>query len=611
MVVPKLIAFLRLLRFQNHHNFIAIILGALCFSEKLSKSLFIDLAFQYFTFGIALYGGIYVLNGLVDADQDRACQRKKYRPIPSGSISVGEAKVILIVLWSIAFLSSYIYEHSFRYFPIYLNFIAINLVYSCWLKKTIFRFLIGITCPMRLFLGAMIASASIPWTVYGISFFFMGAVQSLKIDFESPKSRTINTVCTVFCLLGSTVLWIRQYPENPSFLAIVAASHILFVVIPLIFPILAVYLFGADVVTDREMHLFLRMLLVFFRHRDFGGMLVFILMSVVAYLNRLLIVIEAFVWPAISEVKFEKVVFILGHQRSGTTYLHKSLHQLPGVHTSSLYDLWFASFILKIIGRPLLPLIDWFTRHWSTDNHPLTAREELEEYLWMTMRFKSIAIPYIFPVLMKDFSLLDHCLTYTDDDFLFFKQCLQRVLYANPSAQVYVGRPLALTIDYPSLRRHFPDTKVILCIRNPDEIMPSWVDHSANATKSSLDNVIFQRFMQYSYRQYSQRILHNMIYAFQQNHDDRNRLVYGVLFDRIKQDIRSEIESILAFIRLENDHGNSLTCSGDEICIDEVRPEKHRNRSKSHQIVTIDEGDFVQYQKLCDLTLNQKNQMFR
>lgn len=395
--MAKVSAFLRLLRFQYHHGFAVVILGAFCFSSTVSKNLIADVAFQYFSFGICLYGGIYVLNAITDADQDRNYPRKRLRPIPSGAISEREAKFLLASLWVIAFLSSYLYEGSLRYWPIYSGFIYVNLFYSLYLRKTPCRFLIGITCPMRLYLGAMTASTSIPWSAYGIALCFMCAVQLLKADLEIDKRSQWHLFSIVFFISGSILLGVWQYPEHLSFLIIAGVSHVIFIVIPFLFPVLGISLFGADVVHGKKERLPLKIFIALLRQKDAKGILIFFLIFIFASLNHFLIAVEDILLPRISSIRFEKVVFILGHPRSGTTYLHKALHGAPGVETSSLYDLWFASIILKRLGQSLLPLVDRITRHWSTQNHPIGIWEELEEHQWLLLRFKSIAIPYVFP----------------------------------------------------------------------------------------------------------------------------------------------------------------------------------------------------------------------
>lgn len=336
----------------------------------------------------------------------------------------------------------------------------------------------------------------------------------------------------------------------------------------------------------------LRILRTLLSKKDIKGVGIFFLIFMGASLNHFLIAVEDILFPAIASIGFEKVVFILGHPRSGTTYLHKALHGVPGVHTSSHYDLWFASLILKIVGRPLVSLAAWVTHHWSTRNHPIGIWEELEEHHWLLMRFKSIDIPYIFPSLMDEFSLLEKCLTYTDDDFLFLKRCLQRVLYCQPSTQLYIGRPLALTAKCSLLRRHFPEAKILVCARNPSEVLPSSVDLAANLMKTPLDNQKFQAFLQHGYQTYSKKVFQNINQLFcESQNSSTNHQIYIVLFERLKQDIRSEISLVLSFVRLNADLNELLET------IKQFEFKQHQNRKESYEIVNLEEDEILEYQR--------------
>lgn len=76
-------------------------------------------------------------------------------------------------------------------------------------------------------------------------------------------------------------------------------------------------------------------------------------MSVLMGSNRLLMVLEDFLFPDLLKIADEfftqpnKLVFVTGHQRSGTTNVHKALSSLEGVTTGTMFDLAFPSLIMK------------------------------------------------------------------------------------------------------------------------------------------------------------------------------------------------------------------------------------------------------------------------
>lgn len=354
---------------------------------------------------------------------------------------------------------------------------------------------------------------------------------------------------------------------------------------------LGAYLLGAGTTHHQKERLPLQIFMALLKQKDLKGILLFFLMLIGASLNHLLIAVEDILLPEISSIGFEKVVFILGHPRSGTTYLHKALHGAPEVHTSSHYDLWFPSLILKVLGRPLLFLADWVTHHWSTKNHSIGIREELEEHHWLLMRFKSTDIPYVFPSLMNEFSLLKQCLRYTSDDFLFLKKCLQRVLYTKPSAQLYVGCPLGLAADYSLLRRHFPEAKILICARDSAEILPSSVDLAVSLMKRPFNDQKFQAFMRYGYETYSKKVFQNINAIFSKSRNSADGQIYIVLFERLKRDLRAEIALVLSFIELNTDLNDLIEK------IEKFEFKEHQNRQESYEAVNLEEDEILEYQR--------------
>lgn len=88
-------------------------------------------------------------------------------------------------------------------------------------------------------------------------------------------------------------------------------------------------------------HLFVEALLVFIKRRKFGKALGFVLFSMWIPVNRLLMAVEDVIFPGLKAVSEEyftkrnKLVFITGHQRSGTTNVHKAVSSLKGVSTGT------------------------------------------------------------------------------------------------------------------------------------------------------------------------------------------------------------------------------------------------------------------------------------
>ena len=149
----------------------AFIFAPLFFDRQLfnTRSLLLTLA-GFFTLCI-LCSGVYVLNDLVDVESDRNHPQKKYRPIASGKISIRNAKIFCVILFSAAFTLSFILSKKF--FLLCVLMALINIAYSFKLKHIplIDIITIGILFLIRVYSGAVLIRVKIfsPW-LYIVTF---------------------------------------------------------------------------------------------------------------------------------------------------------------------------------------------------------------------------------------------------------------------------------------------------------------------------------------------------------------------------------------------------------------------------------------------------------
>ena len=210
--------------------------------------------------------------------------------------------------------------------------------------------------------------------------------------------------------------------------------------------------------------------------------------------------LDELVFPAYRKVEVHRPVFITGIPRSGTTFLHRTLSVAPE-YTSSQR------------GRPFR------TRHHTAQNH-LSARMDRSR-LWHTWRSpyprnhqKDLrrlrrdprgraqcargGLPHAFPVggcfifllafpHSKELLLLSQLdkMPPSERDALlrFYKSCLKRHLYCHPG-RTLLSKNAAFSSWGPTLRAHFPDAKIIVCIRRPDTALRSQLSSSHQLARS-------------------------------------------------------------------------------------------------------------------------------
>lgn len=221
----------------------------------------------------------------------------------------------------------------------------------------------------------------------------------------------------------------------------------------------------------------------FIRHKRFYDLYLFTLCTTVSYINRFFMMLEDFFMPQLQKIPMDRVVFILGHPRSGTTNLQNALNTHPTCTSGDMIDLIFPSLILNNIirhkiMRPLLNYFNSLTLTYDTPNHSCHIHEKIEEHFWLCHRTISHDLLFIFPNLFSYCPKQFHKnMEFTHQDFDFIKKCLQRILYAQKmqNKTLYIAKPLSFTCDAKALKQHFPDSKIILCVRHPREAIPSYV----------------------------------------------------------------------------------------------------------------------------------------
>ncbi|MEK6891698.1 MAG: UbiA prenyltransferase family protein [Nanoarchaeota archaeon] len=134
---------------------------AVFFSFNLFNFNKLMLSFFGFIILITLSSANYILNDIADRKNDLQDVSKKSRLITSGKISVQNAVIFSIILFSAGLVLSYLTNLNF--FLLMLFFVIISTAYSFYLKKEIFAdiLLISINFAIRAVAGAVIINVYI------------------------------------------------------------------------------------------------------------------------------------------------------------------------------------------------------------------------------------------------------------------------------------------------------------------------------------------------------------------------------------------------------------------------------------------------------------------
>ena len=119
--------------YQWAKNFI-IFIPALASFQIFDYNIFKNSLMGFFSFSF-IASSIYVMNDIVDVDQDRKHPKKKYRPIANGDLEILHGLLLIMVLLAIGL--SLAISLGYRFLIIVIFYILLNILYTFKLKKVI------------------------------------------------------------------------------------------------------------------------------------------------------------------------------------------------------------------------------------------------------------------------------------------------------------------------------------------------------------------------------------------------------------------------------------------------------------------------------------------
>jgi len=158
-------ALIRTMRPKQWYKNILIFVGIVFSLNILSISLWIDVILA-FIFFCMLSGSEYIINDILDVENDRQHPIKCKRPIASGELKIAHALLFSLILIVIALSGAYLI--NLKFFGISVLFLLSTLTYSIWLKQIILvdALMISTNFVIRAVAGCLAVDVSIsPWLI--------------------------------------------------------------------------------------------------------------------------------------------------------------------------------------------------------------------------------------------------------------------------------------------------------------------------------------------------------------------------------------------------------------------------------------------------------------
>jgi len=214
---------------------------------------------------------------------------------------------------------------------------------------------------------------------------------------------------------------------------------------------------------------------------------------VIEIANWLGFLLDDIFFPAYSRQAVHEPVFIIGVQRSGTTFLHRLLNNDSANFTSmKMWEIMFAPSVIQkkiftllgvlddMCGSPLTKLIlkseaRLFSGMADFHKNSFFAVEE-DEFILVHI-FSSLFLITVFPFaeILRPFVFFDSQLTAKQQASImaFYKRCVQNHLYVFGRDKHFLSKNPFFSGMIQSLNKIFPDAKFLCMVRTPLETVPS------------------------------------------------------------------------------------------------------------------------------------------
>ncbi|HRD10411.1 MAG TPA: sulfotransferase [Mycobacterium sp.] len=249
-----------------------------------------------------------------------------------------------------------------------------------------------------------------------------------------------------------------------------------------------------------------------------------VVVPAMALLHTVTFALDPIVFPVLRRTEVRKPVFVLGHARSGTTYLHRMLANDPRFSYVLLWEMFFPSLIEKKLLRAVLR---WDQRFGGRLRRRIDA---LDERLFA--KSNQVHESGLFAPEEDEFLLTMSCASgywvvqypqaqhldfyYVDDRWSvpkrrrvmqFYRECVRRQLVLNGPGKTHLSKAPIHCGRVQSLIDTFPDARFVVPVRNPYETIPSFLKlmqfaWSARKQSEADMQASFRSFVESSYHYY-------------------------------------------------------------------------------------------------------------
>lgn len=176
----------------------------------------------------------------------------------------------------------------------------------------------------------------------------------------------------------------------------------------------------------------------------------------------------------------ERPVFLIGHLRSGTTFLHRYLTTtFPGFRSLLLWEMVFPALTARALLRPFLPVMKKmsFNGVYDPNIHETGFFEPETDDIALSMRYFDGLLSWIYFYAWRDYpdedsferALAD---TVEKDRFVAYLGAVYRRVVGRSGLRMF-SKSFCLLFNIDTVRSRFPGARFLLVVRDPVEAVVS------------------------------------------------------------------------------------------------------------------------------------------
>ena len=263
-------------------------------------------------------------------------------------------------------------------------------------------------------------------------------------------------------------------------------------------------------------------------------------------------------FPKYRQVKVKNPIFIIGHPRSGNTFLHKLLTQTDEFVAFQTWHILFPSLTARVLVKPLIGYLIKKNKSSIVPDrvgHGVALDKIEEEELLFFHKLDTQFVWARSPLGFDDqenpeFRFHDlQVPSRRRSSINFFKGCLQRQIYYTGKQQVIL-QTLQSVHRIKTILETFPDAKFIYLVRSPHETIPSHLSvlWFLLDLQLGVKNIPPHKLQRYINRRYRYNIdLYRYFYDLQKKQEIPEDKVKIVRYDSLTTDLEKTFTEIADF----------------------------------------------------------------